>query len=103
MALPLVLAERTRRGAQQAEEAVHVFDEASQHDLWRVAKEGQIFKVSGDKIEGFARRTSWENDESVNRLRDIMRKQGIARELERLGIAHDDIIQIAGHELEWIG
>ncbi len=102
-AMPLVIAERQRRAELQAVEAVHVFDEASQPELWRVTCEGRIFKVRGDKIEGFARRTNWDNDESVDRLRDIMRKQGIARELQRLGIEHEDIIEIAGHELQWIG
>lgn len=102
-ALPLVAAERERRAAAQAEAAVHVFDVASQPDLWRVTQDEDRFVVEGDRIEGFARRTNWENDESVTRLRDIMRKQGIARELKRLGIEPNDIVVIAGHELEWIG
>jgi GTP-binding protein len=57
----------------------------------------KLFVVSGEKIEKFARRTDYDNYESLNRLRDIMKKYGIRAELTSRGAGPDDIIEIAGH------
>lgn len=56
------------------------------------------FRVTGEKIEKFARRTDYDNYESLNRLRDIMKKYGIRAELTSRGAVEDSIVQIAGHE-----
>lgn len=61
---------------------------------WVVEKTKTGFKVSGQKIEKFARRTDMENIHSVNRLRDIMRKTGIVHELSRQGAVSDSVITI---------
>lgn len=53
-----------------------------------------IYKVAGDKIEKFARRTNFDNFEGVNRLRDIMKKIGISHELTRKGAVGDSWVQI---------
>lgn len=45
--------------------------------------EDGVYIVSGDKIERFAKRTDFSNDEAVKRLVDIMKKMGITRELNR--------------------
>jgi GTP-binding protein len=63
---------------------------------WRVSREGDIFIVSGGKIERFAARTDYENEEAVQRLRVIMRKQGIYHELRRQGIKLGNTIRMAG-------
>ena len=57
----------------------------------------KFFTVKGEKIEKFARRTDYDNYESLNRLRDIMKKYGIKAELTSRGAGADDIIEIAGH------
>lgn len=62
---------------------------------WQVDKVGEHYKVSGQKIEKFARRTDVNNPHSLNRLRDIMRKMGISHELERKGAVGDSQISIA--------
>lgn len=69
-------------------------------ESWTVKKDEETghFVVTGDKIEKFARRTNFDNFEGVNRLRDIMKKLGIAHELSRAGAAGGSIIEIAGHE-----
>lgn len=63
-------------------------------DEWQVTREGSLFIVRGQKIEQFARRTNFDNEEGVQRLRDIMRKMGILHQLVRSGIEADDIIQV---------
>ena len=67
-------------------------------DAWRVEKVDDKFVVTGEKIEKFARRTDFYNYESLNRLRDIMKKLGIRAELTSQGAEPDSIISIAGHE-----
>ncbi len=54
-------------------------------EAWRVEREGDGFRVYGEKIEKFARRTNFDQYESVNRLRDIMHKMGISHEIIRQG------------------
>lgn len=67
-------------------------------DTWKVEKVDDIFVVTGEKIEKFARRTDLNNYESLNRLRDIMKKMGIRAELTTMGAEPDSIISIAGKE-----
>lgn len=62
---------------------------------WQVDKVGGHYKVTGQKIEKFARRTDANNPHSLNRLRDIMRKMGISHELERKGAVGDSQVSIA--------
>ena len=66
-------------------------------DVWKVDKQDDgSFKVTGEKIEKFARRTDLNNYASVNRLRDIMKKLGIRAELTSQGAEPDSIIEISG-------
>lgn len=59
---------------------------------------GLIFEVTGEKIEKFAIRTDFSNYEGVNRLRDIMKRMGIAHELRRRGAEGDSVIRIGNNE-----
>ena len=52
------------------------------------------FIIHGAKIEKFARRTNFDQFESVTRLRDIMRKMGITHELIRQGAVGETVVQI---------
>lgn len=53
------------------------------------------FRVSGQRIEKFARRTDFEGGyQNINRLRDIMKKMGIMHELKRAGAVGDSVIRI---------
>ncbi len=69
-------------------------------EAWAVEydEEANKYLVTGDKIEKFARRTNFEGFENINRLRDIMRKLGIAHELSRRGATGESIIRIGEDE-----
>ena len=67
-------------------------------EAWAVEKRGEIYVVTGPKIEKFARRTDFSNPHGVNRLRDIMQKMGIMHELERQDVTSESRIEISGHE-----
>ncbi|MDB5177635.1 MAG: obg, GTPase obg [Candidatus Saccharibacteria bacterium] len=69
---------------------------------WHVKKDGDIFRVTGHKIEKFARRTDFSNFEGLNRLRDIMKKMGISHELRRAGAEGVSIIQIGDQQFTFI-
>lgn len=64
---------------------------------WKVQKEDGAFVVSGPRIEQFAKRTDFKNDEAVQRLRDIMKKMGIMHELHRQDVMPGQKISIAHH------
>ena len=99
----LVKTARDAREAELAEATVPVIDLVDLPDFWRVTVEEEgVYRVTGERIEGFARRTNFEEDDGVRRLRDILAKTGVARELRRQGIEDGDIIRIGDTKLAWL-
>jgi len=76
--------------------------QSRQSDSWKVEKveteNGLSYRVYGEKIEKFALKTDFSNRESVNRLRDILSKMGIAYELRRKGVLGESLILIGDSE-----
>lgn len=62
----------------------------------------KVYRVTGHKIEKFARRTQFDSFEGVNRLRDIMKKMGITYALRRAGAEGDSLIRIGGDEFSLV-
>ena len=100
--------EAVRAAEAAAAEAVPALDEGlpvitldEDKDAWTVTKEEDRYIVRGEKIEGFARRTHFNSEEGVQRLRDIMRKMGITHELQRRGIAAGDAVVIGNDEFTY--
>lgn len=93
---------RLARAEAEEAEALPVIDTISLPDFWTVQSDDQgVFRVRGDRIEGFARRTNFDQDAAVERLRDILRKIGVAKELRRQGIKDGDRVVIGHSELAW--
>ena len=92
----LVANARLKQSEAEAED-IPVYRLAAQPQTWRVSRQGNLFTVSGHKIEKFASRTYMDNEHGVRRLRDIMKKMGIMRELERQGIELGNKIIIGSH------
>lgn len=94
-------AERKRQAeeapAQKQVPVLRLKDQSS----WRVTREGDVFTISGSKIERFAVRTDYTNEEAVQRLRVIMRKQGIMHELSRQGVRPGNVVRVAGGSFEY--
>jgi GTP-binding protein len=93
--------ERKRQADAMPEEQLVPVLRLKDQSSWRVSREGDIFIVSGSKIERFAMRTDFDNEEGVHRLRVIMRKQGIVHELRRQGVKLGNTIRIAGGSFEY--
>lgn len=87
------LRERTAEAAVAAPD-VPVLTLGDQEEAWEVIKEEDIFVVRGPKIERFAGRTDFNSPAGVERLRDIMQRQGIMHQLVRQGINPGDTIRI---------
>lgn len=82
--------------AEEPEDTVPVLRITDQSLAWRVSVVDDGFMVTGTKVEKFAGRTNFDNEEGVARLRDIMRKMGIMHELERQKIVAGQKIHIGG-------
>jgi GTP-binding protein len=93
----LVEAERARERALEAvveAPSVPVLTLEDEGEAWTVVKEEDTFVVHGPKIERFAGRTDFNSPAGVERLRDIMQKQGIMHELVRQGVEPGDSVRI---------
>jgi len=69
----------------------------SEDASWLVEKTDNGFRVTGQKIERFAMRTDFGSTHGQQRLRDILKKTGILRELNRKGITAGQKIRIGDH------
>jgi GTP-binding protein len=88
--------EQSRKKEEKAakKEGLPVIGLREDDQSWHIEKTENGFIVTGKKIERFARRTNFGEYHAEQRLRDIMRKMGIVRELERQGIEADQTITI---------
>ena len=92
-----VKAVRERVDAEVVETGVPVLRLADATLPWKVTEHDGMFVVTGQRIEKFAGRTDFENEQAVRRLRDIMKRMGIMHELVRRGIKADQTIAIGKH------
>jgi GTP-binding protein len=68
---------------------------------WKFEKHGDNFIITGHRIEKFAARTDFDQEEGVRRLRDIMKKMGIMHELRRQKIDVGNLIHIGPNSFEY--
>jgi GTP-binding protein len=88
--------EKARQARQKQADKIElpVITMREDDDNWLIEKTKKGYQVTGRKVERFARRTDFDNEEGVERLRDILRKMGILRQLERRGIEPGQTITI---------
>jgi len=77
------------------EEDIPVYTLKPREDAWTITKDKDGYIVRGRKIEKFAARTDFDDEHGVRRIRDIMKKMGIIRELERRGIKAGQSVRIS--------
>lgn len=86
-------------GETSGDQPVITLSDQQLADSWEVTKiDEDAYRVVGEKIEKFARRTNTDQFEALNRLRDIMRRMGITHELVRQGAAGESVIHIGETE-----
>jgi GTP-binding protein len=91
--------ERERRMAERPDTEDLPILRLSGDDGWHVDKTDDGFVVTGQKIERFAARTDFSNTHGVQRLRDILKKMGIMKELLRKGIEPGQPIIVGSPEI----
>jgi GTP-binding protein len=77
------VAQHKVKAAKKAAKEVPVIHLQVDPDAWRVEKTEDGFTVYGQKVERFAARTDFGNQFAVARLRDILKKMGIMKELAK--------------------
>ena len=91
----IVETERAKQVKIEAEKpSIPVLTFEDEANAWTVTREEDVLVVRGAKIERFGSRTRFEDEEGVQRLRDIMRKTGIMHELVRQGVKAGDEIRV---------
>jgi GTP-binding protein len=92
------IVEKSRRAEQKAQDekeaAIPVITAGEDRRPWTVEQTEKGYLISSDKFSRFARRTDFDNEDGVYRLRDILRRNGVLKELEKQGIEPGDKIII---------
>jgi GTP-binding protein len=68
-------------------------------ESWQVEKVGERYAVTGSEIEGFAKRTNTDQYQAVQRLRHVLQRKGVLRQIEKLGGTTGSTIEIAGKQI----
>jgi GTP-binding protein len=96
-----VVKAREKHQKEIEEQGVPVIRLTDTSQQWKVEKIEGGFKVSGQRIEKFAARTDFANEQGVRRLRDIMKKMGIMHELHRQGIEAGNSVHVGLQSFEY--
>jgi GTP-binding protein len=94
----VVQVERSKQAPKITEDKIPVYRLTNTSDAYQIKKDKNGFVVTGERIEKFARRTDFDNQQGVQRLRTIMQKAGIMHELVRKGIDLGDRIYFGNNK-----
>lgn len=86
--------EKNKKTEAAEDNSLPVLKLPNEDKAWKVIKDGKRFIVTGRKIEKFAARTDFTNEQGLRRLRDIMLKMGIMHELQRQGVEVGNTVMI---------
>ena len=70
-------------------------------DTFTIAKEKNVFTISGKNVEKVIRRVNINDNESLYYLHKSLTNLGVEAALKRQGIKEGDIVKILDYELEW--
>ena len=68
---------------------------------WTVEKERDGFRVSGDRVERLAAGIDWESPDAAAYFQLLLQKNGVEKELRKLGVRGGDTVRIGSKVLEW--
>ncbi|HEX9269951.1 MAG TPA: GTPase ObgE [Candidatus Limnocylindria bacterium] len=68
---------------------------------WSVERAQGAFAVHGDRVERLAAGIDWESPDAAAFFQRMLQRNGIERELRRLGVRDGDTVRIGAKELEW--
>jgi len=70
-------------------------------ESFTIEREGDAWRLRGQKIERIAAMTYFEFDDTLVRFQHILERMGISKALEEMGVQVGDIVTIGDQELEW--
>ena len=70
-------------------------------EAFHVVRDGDVFVVSGPRVERLAAMTDFDNDEAMGRFERALDKMGVERRLRELGIATGDTVRIGDVEFDY--
>jgi GTP-binding protein len=70
-------------------------------ESFSIEREGDAWRLRGQKIERIAAMTYFEFDDTLVRFQHILERMGISQALEEMGVQVGDIVTIGDQELEW--
>jgi GTP-binding protein len=73
----------------------------SEDESFTIEREGEAWRVSGQKIERVVAMTYFEFDDTLIRFQHILERLGITEALQEMGVQEGDIVVIGDQELEW--
>jgi GTP-binding protein len=68
---------------------------------WRVTRDGDTYRVSGERLERLASGIDWESPEALTYFQRLLERLGVDRELRRQGVREGDTVKVGRVELEW--
>ncbi|MCD6289123.1 MAG: GTPase ObgE [Anaerolineae bacterium] len=87
--------------AQLAEGTVRGFRPAPQGADFTIEREGDVWRVRGDRIERVVAMTNWDYYEAALRFQRILEAMGITQALEEAGVQDGDTVVVGDTELIW--
>jgi GTP-binding protein len=67
-----------------------------------VEREGDAWRVRGERVERLVDQTMWEYHDAVQRAQRLLETMGVFDALRQAGVQPGDIVRIGDMELEWI-
>jgi GTP-binding protein len=67
-----------------------------------VEREGDAWRVRGERVERLAVQTMWEYHDAVQRAARLLEAMGVIDALRQAGVQPDDTVRIGDVELEWV-
>jgi len=68
---------------------------------WKVKREGEAFRIEGDRVVRLASGLDWESPDAAAYFQRQLIRTGIERELRVLGAKEGDTVRIGSLEMEW--
>ena len=85
----------------EVENAVETVKKYIYEPEFKVIKSGDVYKVSGSKVEKLAAMTVFKEEEALRRFQNILIKMGIEKALEEEGIGAGDTVRIGNFEFKY--